>query len=146
MLMRRDKTCGDTLITRPLFLQTEGETWVAQWRRLWNGRSVLSVTGEGLRFDLLSVLFDSATKVDFLYAVPIHAYSKIHNILDNILENAAPDTLVLLCLGPTAAILAHRLAAAGVQDLDLGHISASCYFLYANGALPERLPMAKGPK
>lgn len=145
-LIHDDKIYGDTLISRPKFFQSEGDAGIAQWRRLWSGRPVLVVTGQGSRFDLLPALFDSVAKVDFLHTVPVHAYSEIDSILGRILDSVAPDTLVLLSLGPTATILAHRLAAAGVQALDLGHISASYNFVYANGALPERLPMANAPK
>lgn len=130
---------GHTQITRPMFFQQEGAAGVAQWRRLWQGRPVLVVTGRGSRFDLIPELFDSAGKVDVLHTAPEHAFAERDAILQGVIERAGPETLVLLSLGPTATLLAHRIAATGVQALDIGHISASYNYVHANGALPEAL-------
>lgn len=135
---------GHTLITRPMFFRKEGAAGTAQWRRVWQGRRVLVVTGKGSRFDLVPALFDTAGKVDFLYSAPEHAFDERDAILKDVLEHADEDTLVLLSLGPTATVLAHRIAAAGIQALDIGHISASYNHVYAKGALPEALQSARG--
>ena len=100
---------------------------------------MLVVTGRGSRFDLIPELFDSAGKVDVLHTAPEHAFAERAAILRGVIERAGPETLVLLSLGPTATLLAHRIAATGVQALDIGHISASYNYVHANGALPEAL-------
>jgi hypothetical protein len=126
-------------VTRPVFFEKEGKAGVARWRKLWQGRPVLVVTGKGSRFDLIPELFDAAGKVDFLHAAPVHAFDDRAEILKGITERAGPDTLVLLSLGPTATVLAHMIAARGIQALDIGHLSASYNFVHANGALPEAM-------
>ena len=130
---------GHTLITRPMFFRKEGHAGIAQWRRVWQGRRVLVVTGKGSRFDLVPALFDTAGKVDFLHTVPEHAFDEREAILQSVVERADADTLVLLSLGPTATVLAHRIAASGIQALDIGHISASYNHIHAKGALPEAM-------
>jgi hypothetical protein len=134
---------GNTLISRPAFFLQEGAAGIAQWRRLWEGREVLVVTGRGSRFELLPALFDGAGKVDFLYASPEHAYADREEIMKGVIARATPDMIVLLSLGPTATILAHRIAAAGIQALDIGHISASYAHVYSNGLLPEKLQISR---
>lgn len=131
---------GHSLITRPVFFRGQGADGIAQWRRLWQGRQVLMVTGRGSRFDLVPELFDSAGRVDFLYAAAEHAFAKRETILQDIVERVRPDALVLLSLGPTATVLAHRIAAAGIQALDIGHLSASYKTAFDDGPLPEAMP------
>lgn len=131
---------GNSLITRPMFFQSEGAAGVAQWRRLWQGREVLVVTGKGSRFDLLPALFDGAGRIEFLHAAPIHAFEERETILKGVIERANADTLVLLSLGPTAAILTHRIAAQGIQALDIGHLSASYSHVFEQGQIPEKMP------
>lgn len=137
------KRYGHALVSRPAFFQQEGAAGIAQWRRLWQGREVLVVTGRGSRFDLLPALFDGAKKVDFLHAAPEHAFVDRQTILQGVLERAGSDTVVLLSLGPTATILAHHLAAQGIQALDIGHISASYAYVYSDGLMPEKLKTLK---
>ena len=48
-----------------------------------------------------------------------HAYAQIDAIEEEIGKTPAR---VLMCLGTTATVLAHRLARKGVHALDLGHI------------------------
>ena len=45
-LLHHGKQYGNTLVSRPSFFQEEGEAGVAQWRRLWEGRPILIVTGK----------------------------------------------------------------------------------------------------
>lgn len=142
-LLHHDKQYGNTLVSRPSFFQEEGEAGVAQWRRLWAGRPILIVTGKGSRFDLLPSMFDSARAVEFVYSAPVNAYSQIDEVYEETLKRAGRDTLVLLSLGPTATILAHRFASEGLQALDVGHLSASYDFVYKKAPLPEKLPLEK---
>ncbi|MCC5971769.1 MAG: DUF1792 domain-containing protein [Pararhodobacter sp.] len=137
------KQYGNTQVSRPAFFQQEGATGIAQWRRLWQGREVLVVTGRGSRFELLPELFDGADKVEFMHTAPEHAFSDREEILKGIVGRATSDTIVLLSLGPTATILAHRIAAAGLQALDIGHISASYAHVFTNGLLPEKLQTSR---
>ena len=83
--------------------------------------------------------------MDFLHTAPVHAFAERATILKGVEDRARPETLVLLSLGPTATVLAHMIAAKGIQALDIGHLSASYSFVYANGALPEAIrPVREG--
>ena len=134
---------GHSMVTRPVFLRQAGAKGVEQWRRIWQGRPVLVVTGRGSRFDVIPELFDTAAKVDILHTAPRHSFEQREKILGDVLNRASPDTLVLLSLGPTATILAHHIAAAGIQALDIGHLSASYSHVFANGRTPESMQLVR---
>jgi len=134
---------GDAHVSRPIFFQGEGAAGIARWRRLWDGREVLIVTGRESRFDLVPDLFDGVSRVEILHTVSTDAYEHREAILRAILDRAKADTLVLLSLGPAATVLVPRIAAAGVQALDIGHISASYLNIHARGAMPEAMPVIR---
>lgn len=138
-----DARYGNSMVSRPLFFQRRQQGGVDQWRRLWQGRPVLVVTGKGSRFDLLPALFDAVGSVDTLHTQPLHAFADADSIVERVAERATRDTLVLLSLGPTATVLAHRIAAKGIQALDIGHISASYNNVFANGLMPEKIAFTR---
>lgn len=138
-----DMRYGDAHVSRPVFFRAEGTAGVAQWRRLWQGRNVLVVTGRGSRFDVIPELFDGAKRIDMLHCAPTNAYEDRHAIFEAITARATRDAVILLSLGPAATVLAPRLAAAGFQALDVGHLSASYLNVYAKGARPESMPVTR---
>lgn len=129
---------GHSLVSRSMFFSVEGQRGVDLWRRIWDDRDVLVVTGKGSRFDLLPELFDCARQIDFLHTKARHAFSDHQQILQQVVERAGSETLVLLSLGPTASILPHLLAAQGIQALDIGHLSSSYTHVFNDGVLPEQ--------
>lgn len=64
---------------------SEGDAGVARWRRLWEGREVLIVTGREPRFDPFPELFDSAARIDTLHTVSTDAYDHREAILRAVL-------------------------------------------------------------
>ena len=136
---------GNAHVSRPVCFEALGAGAVTRWRALWQGRDVVIVTGRGSRFDLVPALFDNAARTDFVYSLPQHAHADSDRLLEQILGGAGPRTLVLLSLGPTATTLVPRIAAAGIQALDIGHISASYLNVHARGLTPEKLAMVRPP-
>lgn len=114
------KTYGNAFITRP-----DSAPWIdtpEYWGKvvdLWRGRDVVLVAGteRSLRASMLS----EAASVTEVRDTVSHrdAYARIDEIEERI---GTPAGRVLLCLGPTATVLAARLARKGVHALDLGHI------------------------
>lgn len=130
---------GNAHVSRPIYFSTEGAAGVDLWRQIWHGREVLIVTGRNSRFDLLPALFDGVARAEFLHTRAENAYADCDAIVEQVRARARPDLLVLLSLGPAATVLAPRIAAAGIQALDIGHISASYLNVFASGKLPEKL-------
>jgi hypothetical protein len=111
-------TFGSAFITRP-----DSAPWIdipEYWRqvaRLWEARSVVLVAGtdRSLRPEMLTGVHELR-----LVGTPRRdAYVEIDRILEEI---GTPSGIVLLCAGPTATVIAARLAKRGVHAVDLGHL------------------------
>ena len=89
----------------------------ARLESLWKDRDVTLASGsfKGLTAADLS----SARSVRQVIAPRQHAFADYASILDDI---GTPER-VLLCLGPTATVLAVDLCARGVHAIDLGHVA-----------------------
>jgi hypothetical protein len=109
---------GSAFITRPdnaPWIDTP-EYWAAV-RALWKGKDVALVVGDTK--SLTPGMLTGAASVRVVNAPRQNAYDDVDG-----LEYALRDWhgLVVMCLGPTATVLAARLARHGVHALDLGHI------------------------
>ena len=132
---------GNLHVTRPVGFQAHGLDLVDAWRRVWENKAALIVTGKGSRFDLEPALFDNLKSSRTEYSTPQNAYADLARVEKLALD--APERLVMISLGPAGSVLAHRLAKAGKQALDLGHLSSSYKNILKGGAFPERTPVSR---
>lgn len=108
---------ASAFITRP-----DSAPWIdrpSYWRKiksLWDGKKVTLVRGS--HKSLTSEMLKGARAVKEITCPPYNAYARYGDILQMI----GDDNLVLLCLGPTATILAADLAQRGQHAIDLGHV------------------------
>lgn len=113
-----DREYCSAFITRP-----DSAPWIDNadyWTRfesIWRGKDVTVVRGSGKSFtgELLSEW--GARTVTEILAPRQHAWAEYDSLLKRI---GAPD-LAIICLGPTATVMAVDLCARGVHALDLGH-------------------------
>lgn len=118
---------GSSFITRP-----DNAPWIdvpefwADVHRLWQGKQVTLVLGTDK--SLTAERMPGASGVIEVRCARRDAYAAIDQIEEQIGRPSGP---VILCLGPTATVLAERLARKGVHALDLGHIGM---FLRFQGA------------
>lgn len=82
---------------------------------LWRDQDVSLVRGGGRSFT--SADLTSARSVEEIIAPSLHAWRDY----DELLEAVGTPTRALLCVGPTATVMAYDLAARGVHAIDLGH-------------------------
>jgi glycosyltransferase GT-like protein len=107
---------ASAFVTRP-----DSAPWIdtpAYWRdveSLWEGREVTLVHG-GARSLQPADLAGAKVRV-----VRCRAVNAFHDY-DRILQEVGRPAIALLCLGPTATVLAADLAARGVHAVDMGHI------------------------
>ena len=116
---------GDALMTRFYIIlkdKSQVAATIQQLQTLWQGRDVVFVEGEQSRLGVGNDLFDQAASIQRILAPSLDAYSKIDEIEQYITANLSKDQLILLALGPTATVLAWRLAKAGFQAIDIGHV------------------------
>jgi hypothetical protein len=127
-----ERTYGSTFVSRrdawvDLPAHDEGRYW-AMVRGTWEARPVLLVAGSAKgRFTLDSGFVANAAAVELLPAPQRDAWTERERLTDDCLTWASRnlDPVVYLALGATATIMAHDLALAGVQALDLGHMAQS---------------------
>ena len=84
---------------------------------LWVGQDVTVVRGSGKSL-APDDLIGAGTITDILCRKQ-HAYQDY----DEILERIGTPTRALICLGPTATVLAYDLCKRGVHAVDLGHVA-----------------------
>lgn len=111
-----DRTYGSAFVTRPdsaPWIDTP-EFWAAL-ESLWVGKSVTLVRGSGRSLTPDDLHGACVTEI---VAPRDDAFSGYDALLERI---GTPET-ALLCLGPTATVLAVDLCARGVHAIDLGHI------------------------
>lgn len=128
-LYRPDMTYGSSFICRP-----DSAPWIdtdVYWlfaRKLWEDKHVVLVLGE--RGGSLTDLHHAAS-VKKIYGPERSAYEFVDGLearIKQAVHVGADDGFaynkktVLLCLGPTATILAYRLARVGIHACDVGHL------------------------
>ena len=123
-LLAAERSYGSAFITRP-----DSAPWIntptywAAIETLWAGRDVTLVCGrdrdDGSTKTLTAADLASARTVREVLAPRQHAFAEYDELLERI---GRPDR-ALLCLGPTATVLAVDLCARGVHAIDLGHIA-----------------------
>lgn len=136
------KEFGNTAVSRPPCFNELKQEAVDGWRKVWDNKSVLVVTGKGGRFDLYQDFFGNAKEVDILYGPAVDAFSQLDELKTEVL-NARSYDLYLLSLGPAATVLAADLHSMGRKALDVGHLSASYAFFRGDGLYPEKIEMIR---
>lgn len=122
-LYRDDMTYWSAFITRPDSAPAiDNDGYWGLIRRIWGGRNVVYVQGEGREFQQTGI-FDNAKAVSLLFGPRNDAFDKKGPLLNTIMQYPK-NALVLLSLGPTATVLAHDVCKRGYQALDIGHLPA----------------------
>lgn len=121
----RKDNYGDANISRfylPRKNKEESNLIADQLKRIWDDRSVVFIEGEQSRLGMGNDFFNNTRSIERVIAPKKNAYTVIDGIEDFITQNIKKNKLILLALGPTATILAWRLAKKGYQAIDVGHI------------------------
>lgn len=118
--------CAELLVDRPyvsaFITRPDSAPWIdtedywARLESLWIGQDVTLVRGSGK--SLVAEDLVGARRVTEILAPRQHAWSEYEDLLDRI---GTPDRAIL-CLGPTATVMAVDLCAKGVHAIDAGHI------------------------
>lgn len=115
--MLYDRQYASSFITRP-----DSAPWIntpTYWQALeslWVGQDVTLVRGSSKSLTAEDLV--GAREVREVLAPRQHAWAEYHSLLDRI---GTPER-ALLCLGPTATVMAVDLCAKGVHAIDLGHV------------------------
>lgn len=108
-----------SFVTRP-----DSAPWIdtpAYWsalESLWVGQEVTLVRGSGKSFTAERLMAAGAGGVTEILVPRQHAWAEYPQILERI----GTPARAILCLGPTATVMAVDLCAKGVHAIDLGHM------------------------
>ena len=102
------------------------------WKDIWKERDMLIVEGAKTRLGVGNDLFSNVRSIKRILAPNTNAFSVIDKLFTEV-KKYSKDHLVLLALGPTATVLAYRLAVEGYWAIDIGHIDIE-YEWYLRGA------------
>ena len=91
------------------------------WKEIWNEKDLLIVEGAKTRLGVGNDLFDNVKSIKRILAPNTNAFSVIEKLYSEV-KKYSNNHLVLLALGPTATVLAYRLASEGYWAIDIGHI------------------------
>lgn len=130
-------------ITRPYIDysdKTEAPARFELVKSIWNGRDLLIIEGASTGFGIGNDLLDNAAHVRRLEAPPMDAFARYDDILSTALQAARPDCLILLCLGPTASVLAYDFAKAGYQAIDIGHFDLEYEWFLRGAKSKDQIP------
>lgn len=139
--LNADMTYYSSFISRP-----DNAPWInnAQFfskvESLWQNQHV-TLVGNGVRSLKPDFLHETGAKdVFFVQCTYKDSYAQIDQLEQSVIEQGAER--VLLCCGPTATVLAWRLARRGFHALDLGHIGMF-WRAYAREPRPEQREINK---
>jgi hypothetical protein len=113
-----DREYGSAFVSRPdsaPWIDTD-EYWDLM-ASLWRGQTITLVRGSGKSFTKERLLADGARDVVEIEAPKVDAWSHYGELMELI----GKPTRAILCVGPTATVMAVDLCAKGVHAIDLGH-------------------------
>ena len=116
-----NRVYGSSFITRPDSAnEIDSSEYFDTVRSIWEDRDVVLINGDNKRFDKRSSILSNAKSSERWEAPSQHAWDEYDNLVEAAFKKPQ-DTIFILCIGPTATVLAHQLCTAGYQALDLGH-------------------------
>lgn len=113
-----DRPYVSSFVTRP-----DSAPWINTpdyWERiesLWKGQAITLVRGSSKC--LTSADVASASEITEIIAPKQHAFADY----DALMERIGKPKRAIICLGPTATVMAVDLCARGVHAIDLGHVA-----------------------
>lgn len=88
-------------------------------KNLWSNKDVLIVEGEHTQFGVNNDFLSDALSIHRIICPDENSFSKYTKIL-KVIQKFGKEKIILLCLGPTATILAWDLAELGYTAIDIG--------------------------
>jgi len=139
-LINFDRKFANACFTRPWidYLNKDKATRdFSLLKNIWQDRNLIIVEGCHTKLGVGNDLFNNAKSIKRILGPAENAFSRLEEIISAIKKHASEEDLILTALGPTASILATRVAKIGFQIVDVGHIDVE-YYWYINGIRARR--------
>ncbi len=123
-LINLNKPYYDTMVSRPYIDYADQSLtghFYTQFKEIWNHRNVVIVEGKKTKMGVGNDLLKGAQSIKRILGPELNAFDRYDKLLE-VAQQQPKDSLFLICLGPTATVLAYDLALAGFQAIDTGHL------------------------
>ena len=95
--------------------------YVNMLKKIWDKRDILIIEGEKTRIGIGNDLLNNAKSIKRIICPNENAF-KVYKKILKCSKQHETSTLILIALGPTAAILAYDLSKLNYQAIDIGHM------------------------
>ena len=116
----------DAYVSRPYIIYKNKNKNASEifdlYKKMIDGRDILIIEGKNTKIGVNNDFLDGAKSVRRILCPDANAYSVYEKIINQTIENASYDDLILITLGPTATVLAYDLAKKGYQAIDFGQV------------------------
>lgn len=122
-LLDKEKEYANSTITRPYIDFRNKKNCKKRFdllKKIWYKRRILLVEGSQTKMGENNDLFDNVLEIKKIICPSTNAFSKYDEIISEV-KCYEKNYLVILCLGPTATVLAYDLCRLGYQAIDTGH-------------------------
>ena len=135
-LLDLSKTYYSTSVTRQA-----SETQFELLRKIWDKKEVIFVFGENSRFKYNHELFDNTNKKHIVLSKAKNAWNDFDITYEKTIKIAqkCESPIVICALGPTATVLAYKLALNKVRALDIGHLTNIFDVKKYGAPIPEQI-------
>ena len=131
-LLRKDYTYLNSQISRFYLddrnkIQATTENKLNKWKELWKNQNLLIIEGKGSNLGKDSGLYEHASSIQRIECPSSNTFQYYNEILEAA-RKFGKDKLILISLGPTAAVLAYDLAKDGFRAIDTGYLELEHHF------------------
>ena len=142
----RKRIYGDANISRltdTILFSTRKEQ-VYYTKRIWGNRNVILVEGQQTRFGVGNDLLDNALSVVRILGPSESAFDFMDQLIEATVREChkKESPIVLLALGPTATVMAHKLSKLSIQAIDIGHLDI-CYEVSMRNTSANGIPVPR---
>lgn len=120
-----EKNYFSSFITRPYLRyknKASSKKIFSMWKKVWNKKNVLTIEGNETFFGINNDLLSNTKRIQRIILPKRNAYSFSGKVLTFVESIQKKPDLILIALGPTATVLASKLALKGYQAIDIGHL------------------------
>lgn len=142
LVLSDENTYGDALITR-VYNGREDLNKIRfifdKWKSVFENRDVVVIEGKDTKFGVGNDLLNKSKTIRRIIGPSENAFERKLDLLAAARKLYDRDVLFIICLGPTATVLASSICLDGFQAIDIGHLDVE-YEWYLRGC-KRKLPI-----
>lgn len=145
-LLNKDKKYYSALISRYYSVFKNKKkfstlNYIKKLKKIWDKKDILIIEGFYSRNGIGNDLFNNTKSIRRILCPPQNAFSIYNKIINEVKKlQINKHLLILISLGPTAAVLSYDLTKLGFQAIDIGHADIEYEFFLRKYDKTKRIP------